>query len=223
MNSLLSVLEEMSVCEMATVEVMVSSTKGLMEVRSQVTVVTTRLSKTGTITSDAKTRRLFSVLSSWCLKKTTIIMAAEPRRKVVVVGAGPVGCLSAMALAKMGWAVEIYESRPGLCHSINTYHYFLQIDASNHYVLDMRLPSSKTTSQQRSINLAISSRGIAALQAIDPAAAERFLETVIPMRGRMIHDLHGNLHSQLYDKDGQVRFDFTHPEIKIPGQYQALY
>ena len=86
--------------------------------------------------------------------------------------------------------------------------------------LDMRLPSSKAASQQRSINLAISSRGIAALQVIDPAATERFLKTVIPMRGRMIHDSHGNLHSQLYDKDGQVRFDFT--EIKIPGQSQAL-
>jgi hypothetical protein len=84
----------------------------------------------------------------------------------------------------------------------------------------MRLPSSKAASQQRSINLAISSRGIAALQVIDPAATERFLKTVIPMRGRMIHDSHGNLHSQLYDKDGQVRFDFT--EIKIPGQSQAL-
>jgi kynurenine 3-monooxygenase len=85
-----------------------------------------------------------------------------------------------MALAKVGWNVEIYEGRP-----------------------DMRLPSSKAAAQQRSINLAISSRGIAALRAIDSAATERFLETVIPMRGRMIHDTHGNLDSQLYDKDGQ--------------------
>lgn len=34
-------------------------------------------------------------------------------RKLVVVGAGPVGCLAAIALAKMGWSVEIYEARPG--------------------------------------------------------------------------------------------------------------
>ena len=34
-------------------------------------------------------------------------------RKVVVVGAGPVGCLAAMAMAKSGWNVELYESRPG--------------------------------------------------------------------------------------------------------------
>ncbi|KAI0318647.1 FAD/NAD-P-binding domain-containing protein [Amylostereum chailletii] len=101
-------------------------------------------------------------------------------RKVVVIGAGPVGCLIAMSLAKMGWLVDVYDARP-----------------------DPRLPASKAAAQQRSINLAISSRGIAALEAIDPAVASRFLETVIPMRGRMIHDIQGNLHSQAYDRDGQ--------------------
>ncbi|KAH7889306.1 hypothetical protein F5I97DRAFT_1801998 [Phlebopus sp. FC_14] len=80
----------------------------------------------------------------------------------------------------MGWHVDVYEARP-----------------------DLRLPSSKAAAQQRSINLAISSRGIAALQAVDPAAAVRFLQTVIPMRGRMIHDTLGNQHSQQYDRDGQ--------------------
>lgn len=34
-------------------------------------------------------------------------------RKAVIIGGGPVGCLSAMALAKQGWTVEIYEGRPG--------------------------------------------------------------------------------------------------------------
>ena len=68
----------------------------------------------------------------------------------------------------------------------------------------MRLPSSKAAAQQRSINLAISARGLAAIQTIDPAAAERFLSTVIPMRGRMIHDAQGRLQSQPYDRDGQV-------------------
>ena len=71
---------------------------------------------------------------------------------------------------------------------------------------DIRLPSSKAAAQQRSINLAISARGLAAIQAIDPAAADRFLSTVIPMRGRMIHDAQGRLQGQPYDRDGQVRF-----------------
>ncbi|TFY57277.1 hypothetical protein EVJ58_g7118 [Rhodofomes roseus] len=106
--------------------------------------------------------------------------AQPPARKAVVVGAGPVGCLAAISLAKMGWAVEIYEGRP-----------------------DMRLPSSKAAAQQRSINLAISSRGIAAIEAIHPSAAERFLKAVIPMHGRMIHHVGGRQESQPYDRDGQ--------------------
>ena len=69
---------------------------------------------------------------------------------------------------------------------------------------DIRLPSSKAASQQRSINLAISHRGLAALEAIDPFAMQRFMQAIIPMRGRMIHTPTGELDSQLYDKDGQV-------------------
>ncbi|KAI0035696.1 FAD/NAD-P-binding domain-containing protein [Vararia minispora EC-137] len=106
--------------------------------------------------------------------------ADDKLRKVVIVGAGPVGCLAAMALAKQGWAVDVYEGRP-----------------------DIRLPASKAAAQQRSINLAMSSRGIAALEAIDPNVSTRFLQTVIPMRGRMIHDMQGKETSQLYDRDGQ--------------------
>ena len=50
----------------------------------------------------------------------------------------------------------------------------------------------------------MSSRGIAALKAIDPGASDRFLHSVIPMKGRMIHDVQGHLDSQLYDRNGQV-------------------
>ncbi|KAF8969990.1 hypothetical protein BDZ97DRAFT_1653142 [Flammula alnicola] len=101
-------------------------------------------------------------------------------KKAIVVGAGPVGCLTALALAKRGWSVDLYEGRP-----------------------DIRLASSKAAMEQRSINLAISHRGIAALESIEPAAAQRFLQSAIPMRGRMIHKLSGELDSQLYDRDGQ--------------------
>ncbi|KZT44056.1 FAD/NAD(P)-binding domain-containing protein [Sistotremastrum suecicum HHB10207 ss-3] len=101
-------------------------------------------------------------------------------RKAVVVGAGPVGCLAALSLAKMGWIVEIYEARP-----------------------DIRLPSSQASLARRSINLAISARGIAALQAVDSDMASRFLETVIPMKGRYLHDERGRESVQLYDSTGQ--------------------
>jgi kynurenine 3-monooxygenase len=70
--------------------------------------------------------------------------------------------------------------------------------------VDLRLPSSKSAAQQRSINLAISSRGITALRAIHPGASDRFLRAAIPMRGRMIHDMQGNQNSQTYDRNGQV-------------------
>ncbi len=70
---------------------------------------------------------------------------------------------------------------------------------------DMRLPSYKAAAQQRSINLAISSRGIAALQAIEPGAGERFLQAAIPMHARMVHDTKGKLSSLPYDRNGQVR------------------
>lgn len=36
------------------------------------------------------------------------------QRKAVVVGAGPVGCLTAIALANKGWSVEVYEGRAGV-------------------------------------------------------------------------------------------------------------
>ncbi|KAF8610136.1 FAD/NAD-binding domain-containing protein [Ceratobasidium sp. AG-I] len=102
------------------------------------------------------------------------------RRKLVVVGAGPVGCLCALAFAKQGWEVDIFEGRP-----------------------DMRDPEVKSKLSLRSINLAISSRGITALSVVDPAIADRFMENVIPMHGRMIHDGQGQCQSQLYDPHGQ--------------------
>jgi kynurenine 3-monooxygenase len=147
-------------------------------------------------------------------------------RNLVIVGAGPVGCLAAMSFANMGWSVEIYEARPGNRPPSSKPSFFVFTKDST---LDMRLPSSQAAAQQRSINLAISSRGIAAIQAIDPAAASRFLNNVIPMHGRMIHDLNGNLESQPYDRNGQVgcifnslSFDGPRVHILVPYLSHAL-
>ena len=38
---------------------------------------------------------------------------SDKAKTLVVVGAGPVGCLAAISFAKMGWHVDIYEARPG--------------------------------------------------------------------------------------------------------------
>lgn len=120
-------------------------------------------------------------------------------RNAVIVGAGPVGCLAALALSKRGWNVAIYEGRPGQLLSGAS-----SIPPANLCFVDPRLPSSKASARARSINLAISHRGLCAINAIDPSAAERFLQTVVPMKGRMIHHSNGKLDSQLYDRDGQV-------------------
>lgn len=55
------------------------------------------------------------------------------------------------------------------------------------------------------MNLAISSRGLAALEFVDPAIATRFLETAIPMPGRIVHPENGPAQFQAYDLNGQVK------------------
>ncbi|KAJ7134993.1 FAD/NAD-binding domain-containing protein [Mycena crocata] len=104
-------------------------------------------------------------------------MSLQP--KAVVVGAGPAGCLSAIFLAKLGWHVTIYERRP-----------------------DLRSNSPQVTARQRSINLTLSSRGIAAVQAIDPAIVNVLLQNAVPLQGRIVHHLNGNATNQRYDRGG---------------------
>ncbi|KAG8686946.1 kynurenine 3-monooxygenase, mitochondrial precursor [Ceratobasidium sp. 394] len=67
----------------------------------------------------------------------------------------------------------------------------------------MRDPAAKANLSLRSINLAISSRGISALSVVDPNIAARFMDNVVPVHGRMIHDSRGQCESQRYDPNGQ--------------------
>lgn len=99
------------------------------------------------------------------------------RRKAVIVGAGPVGCLAAVALANRGWTVDVYEGRAG----------------------------GGSLSGQRSINLVLSSRGLAALSAISPILAERVMEHTIPIHSRMIHMRDGGSSRLQYDPHKQAR------------------
>jgi kynurenine 3-monooxygenase len=92
-------------------------------------------------------------------------MVATRRRKALIVGAGPVGALTALSLHRRGWEVEIWESRdgsfPDLISSIQTNG----VD-----------PRGKDTAMTnlRSINLAISARGLEALRSVDPTLGKRF-------------------------------------------------
>jgi kynurenine 3-monooxygenase len=83
--------------------------------------------------------------------------------KVIIIGAGLAGSLLAIYLAKRGIAVDVYESRG-----------------------DMR---KTETAAGRSINLALSNRGIAALKEI--GLDEYMLAEAVPMHGRMIHATDG--------------------------------
>ncbi|KAJ7361188.1 hypothetical protein DFH08DRAFT_843372 [Mycena albidolilacea] len=117
-------------------------------------------------------------------------MNASPVPKAVVVGAGPVGCLSAIALANLGWHVTVYERRSDL-------------RAGTHHLL---APNTENNPRQRSINLTLSARGIAAVQAIDSALVERLLHNAVPLRGRMVHHLEGNTTRQQYDRGGHCLY-----------------
>ncbi|KOH00756.1 kynurenine 3-monooxygenase [Saccharomyces eubayanus] len=99
---------------------------------------------------------------------------------VAVIGAGLVGCLAALALSKEGYQVTLYDFRH-----------------------DPRLDTTQNKNL-KSINLAISARGIDALKSVDFGACERILQDMIPMKGRMIHDLRGEQESQLYGLHGEA-------------------
>ncbi len=85
------------------------------------------------------------------------------KQRVTIIGAGLAGALLAINLAKRGIDVTVYESRG-----------------------DMR---QQEVAAGRSINLALSDRGIAALR--DVGMDEYMLAEAVPMRGRMIHTVTG--------------------------------
>jgi kynurenine 3-monooxygenase len=93
--------------------------------------------------------------------------------KFVLIGSGLAGGLLAAYLGRRGHDVDLYERRAD--------------------------PREGNIVGGRSINLAISTRGIHALEQI--GIADEALQHAIPMRGRMIHDKSGALHFTPYDVD----------------------
>jgi kynurenine 3-monooxygenase len=96
-------------------------------------------------------------------------------RSIAIAGAGLVGSLLAIYLKKRGYDVTVFERRG-----------------------DMR---KKGAEAGRSINLALSNRGIRALEEV--GLADALKKVAIPMHGRMMHDQHGKLSSFAYGKEGQ--------------------
>lgn len=96
-------------------------------------------------------------------------------KHIAIVGAGLVGSLLSIYLVKRGYKVTVFEKRANM----------------REHILD----------GGRSINLALSNRGIRALQHI--GLAEPTKKVAIPMHGRMMHNIKGELTFQSYGKDGQ--------------------
>jgi len=84
--------------------------------------------------------------------------------RVIVIGAGLAGSLLAIYLAKRGFEVDVYEARRDMRH--------------------------EEVAAGRSINLALSDRGIAALREI--GMDEYMLAEAVPMYGRMVHGIDGD-------------------------------
>jgi kynurenine 3-monooxygenase len=93
--------------------------------------------------------------------------------RFVLIGSGLAGGLLAAYLGRRGHDVDLFERRAD--------------------------PREGNIVGGRSINLAISTRGIHALEKI--GIADEALRHAIPMRGRMIHDKSGALHFAPYDVD----------------------
>ncbi|MDX2197441.1 MAG: NAD(P)/FAD-dependent oxidoreductase [Phycisphaerae bacterium] len=97
--------------------------------------------------------------------------SANPR--IAIVGSGLCGALLAVYVGRAGYPVDLYERRPD--------------------------PRSGKVVGGRSINLALSTRGLTALERV--GLADEIMKIAVPMRGRMIHPQHGDLAYQPYDKD----------------------
>lgn len=104
--------------------------------------------------------------------------------KIVVIGAGPVGCLAGIYAAQRGHDVEVYELRPGTLPQPIAIPNLL----TDHTLPDMRSPDNSKPAEAKSINLALSERGINAMRhAHRPDLLESVLRDTIPMHSRMVH------------------------------------
>lgn len=106
-------------------------------------------------------------------------------KEVTIVGAGLVGSLWAVYMSRAGYNVTIYELRD-----------------------DIR---KADISAGKSINLALSNRGWKALDAV--GVGDEIRKIAIPMSGRIMHDLEGDLTYQPYGKEGEAIYSVSRGDI----------
>lgn len=120
--------------------------------------------------------------------------------KFTLVGGGLAGSLLSILLAKRGYEVHLFEKRS-----------------------DMR---QGNYDGGKSINLALSTRGIVALEKV--GLDKEILDIAIPMTGRMMHDVQGNLSYQPYGKEGQAinsvsRASLNIKLLQLASQYPNIH
>lgn len=107
------------------------------------------------------------------------------KKEVIIVGAGLVGSLWAVYLSKAGYSVTIYERRS-----------------------DIRKADIVAG---KSINLALSNRGWKALDAV--GVGDEIRKIAIPMYGRVMHDMKGNLTFQQYGKENEAIYSVSRGKV----------
>ncbi|NVJ67138.1 MAG: FAD-dependent monooxygenase [Gammaproteobacteria bacterium] len=98
------------------------------------------------------------------------MIEAKLNKSITIVGAGLVGSLMAIYLGQRGYKVTVFEKLP-----------------------DIR---KEAIPAGRSINLALANRGIRPLQQV--GVMDKVKKLLIPMKGRMLHDIVGGLQFQSY-------------------------
>lgn len=109
------------------------------------------------------------------------------QKPIVIVGAGLVGSLLAILLGKKGYTVKVFERRP-----------------------DMRKTKQYAG---KSINLALSDRGIRGLKLA--GVLDDVMKIAIPVYGRSIHQIDGNVVFQPYSADGKCNYSVSRSEINF--------
>lgn len=109
----------------------------------------------------------------------------KKQETVVIIGAGLCGSLLGLRLAQRGFKVLIYERRPDL----------RKVDLNS----------------GRSINLALSNRGLKALKMC--GIEEKVMEICSPMEGRLMHDTLGNTFPSKYSGRGECIYSISRNDL----------
>jgi kynurenine 3-monooxygenase len=108
-------------------------------------------------------------------------------KRIAITGAGLVGSLLAIYLRRRGYAVSVFERRG-----------------------DMRRHSLYSG---RSINLALSNRGIRALQQV--GMADQLRQNAMPMKGRLMHSQQGECTFQPYGTEGEYIYSVSRAGLNM--------